>query len=74
MGSSEFDAFCAALNKPPFGFNHTDTEIAFGDDKRTVILSGGLALDYVVLNYAKYIKEVSFTVSDNALFTNLENI
>jgi hypothetical protein len=60
VGSTEFDEFCAALNKPVFGHNVIESHIPYGDDRRSVSLQKGLVLDVALLNYAKYIKKVSY--------------
>jgi hypothetical protein len=58
VGSSGFDDFCDALGKPPFKFLSAEIDVPYGDDQRLITLPGGLSLDFVVLNYAKYIREV----------------
>jgi|ERR1700727_779783 hypothetical protein len=59
VGSTKFDEFCEALGKPPFGANAADVNAPFGDSARMITLPGGLSLDFAILNYAKYIKDVS---------------
>lgn len=54
MGSTAFDEFCAALVKRPFPAPSDSDDGA----ARLVRLVGGLTLDYTVLNYAQYIREV----------------
>jgi hypothetical protein len=62
VGSTEFEDFCEALGKPPFGFFEDprllDT-ISYGEEQRKVHITEGFAVDFTVLNYAKYIKKVS---------------
>ncbi|KAF8214964.1 serine carboxypeptidase S28-domain-containing protein [Mycena galopus ATCC 62051] len=56
--STRFDDFCAALDKPPFGSGMTSlSELPYGAPGRMITLPGGLAVDFTILNYAKYIKE-----------------
>jgi hypothetical protein len=66
VGSVEFDEFCNDLAKPPYGFIGDPSsldKLAYGEDQRNVYLSADVAIDFTVLNYAKYIKKVviSFT-------------
>ncbi|KAH7909806.1 serine carboxypeptidase S28-domain-containing protein, partial [Hygrophoropsis aurantiaca] len=56
VNSSGFDEFCDALNKPVFGKVHL-TALPYGHKDRLVNLPEGLALDFSVVNYAKYIRE-----------------
>ncbi|EMD39912.1 hypothetical protein CERSUDRAFT_81235 [Gelatoporia subvermispora B] len=50
VGSTRFDEFCNALNKPVFGSPYSASE-------HMVTSEGGLTVPLVVHNYAKYIKE-----------------
>lgn len=61
VGSTEFEGFCEALGKPPFGISAANANAPYGDPARMIKLPGGLSLDFAVLNYAKYIKDVSVT-------------
>jgi hypothetical protein len=61
VGSTEFEEFCEALGKPPFGISAANANAPYGDPVRMIKLPGGLSLDFAVLNYAKYIKDVSAT-------------
>ncbi|KAJ7617546.1 serine carboxypeptidase S28-domain-containing protein [Mycena polygramma] len=55
--STRFDDFCAALDKPPFGLGMASlSELPYGAPERTITLPGGLAVDFTIINYAKYIK------------------
>jgi len=57
IGSTQFDEFCEVLGTPPFGISAADVNAPFGDKDRLIRHSGGLHLDFAVLNYAKYIKD-----------------
>lgn len=59
VGSTKFDEFCEALGKRPYGVTEESAKSPFGDRTRMITLPGGLSLDFTVLNYAKYIKDVS---------------
>jgi hypothetical protein len=62
VGSTAFDRFCESLDKwmLPFGrVSAADMELPFGHPKRMVSLGQELALDIAVVNYGKWIKEVS---------------
>ncbi|KAI0074024.1 peptidase S28 [Panus rudis PR-1116 ss-1] len=69
VGSTDFEQFCDALNKPLLGH---DPEILIYDNiTQMVTLPGGLRVDLSVYNYANYIKEnvvsqcpPEFTVED----------
>ena len=50
VGSTRFDEFCAALAQP-FGGKGSEQAVA---------LPGGLEVPITVLNYANYIKKVSY--------------
>lgn len=66
VGSNEFDEFCEALAKPPYGLLSSSSEAPFGDASRLITLEDGegegLALDFAVLNYGAYIKKVGSSV------------
>ncbi|KAF7298731.1 hypothetical protein MIND_00820600 [Mycena indigotica] len=56
--STQFDEFCEALDKPPFGHGLSSlSDLPFGAPERTVTLSDGLAVDLTIVNYANYIKK-----------------
>ncbi|KAI0742186.1 peptidase S28 [Irpex lacteus] len=71
VGSTAFDEFCEALEKPIFGhhadesiFGHTDllgeakdAKYEYDPETRVVTFEDGLALDVSILNYARYIRE-----------------
>lgn len=57
--------------KPPFGVPTAAAEAPYGDRTRLITLPGGLTLDFALLNYAKYIKEVSAARSLPKFFTEL---
>jgi hypothetical protein len=64
VGSTAFDEFCESLDKwiiPSVNMSAADMELPFGHPKRMVSLGQEfqIALDMAVLNYAKWIKEVS---------------
>ena len=61
IGSTAFDEFCETLDKwfPFSGVSAADMELPFGHPKRMVSLGQGFALDIAVVNYGKWIKEVS---------------
>lgn len=68
VGSTRWEEFCEALDKPIFGRNGLaavtgDEEVLYDDESGLVTFVGwdGLQLDISVLNYAKYIKEVRLT-------------
>ncbi|KZT27441.1 peptidase S28 [Neolentinus lepideus HHB14362 ss-1] len=46
VGSTKFDEFCEALDQPPIG-----------GTAESILLPGGLSLDFASLNYAKWIRE-----------------
>lgn len=58
MGSNGFDEFCEALNTPPNGTVNAISERPYNDSRRLVLLEDGSAVDFVVANYAQYIKKV----------------
>lgn len=58
VGSTKFDEFCAFLDKPIFGNDSNISLLPFGHEERLVDLPGGIKLDFSILNYADYIKEV----------------
>ncbi|KAF7314636.1 hypothetical protein MKEN_00937300 [Mycena kentingensis (nom. inval.)] len=56
--STQFDDFCEALDKPPFGSGLDSlSELPFGAPERSVMLPGGFSVDFTIVNYANYIKE-----------------
>ena len=56
VGSKAFDEFCAALDSA-WGFPVTATA-EYGHPDRMVSLPGGLTLDFSILKYASWMKEV----------------
>ncbi|KAF4577249.1 hypothetical protein EYR36_005236 [Pleurotus pulmonarius] len=56
IGSTRFDAFCAAVNAAPAGMANL-TDLPFGARERLVPITDGLSLDFALTNYAKYIKD-----------------
>ncbi|KAJ7080507.1 serine carboxypeptidase S28-domain-containing protein [Mycena epipterygia] len=57
FASTRFDDFCATLDKPPFGSGMSSlSELPYGAPGRMIVLPGGLAVDFTILNYANYIK------------------
>lgn len=63
MGSTAFDEFCEALDKPIFGLADLlglgeDSKYEYDPETRVVTFEDGLALDVSILNYARYIREV----------------
>lgn len=62
VGSTAFDEFCEMLGKP-FGIvSAANMELPFGHPNRMVSLGKGFALDIAIINYGKWIKEVSYSV------------
>jgi hypothetical protein len=59
VGSTKFDEFCAFLDKPRLGDDGSRSLLPVGHGGRLVDLPGGIKLDFSILNYADYIKEVS---------------
>ena len=63
FGSTAFEDFCEVLGKAPA---HLEA-LEYGHEERMVDVGDGLTLDFSVLNYAKYIREVGrclFRVKD----------
>lgn len=58
VGSTKFDEFCESLKKPIFGGSEDIAALPIGHDDRLVPLSNNFKIDFTVLNYAKWIKEV----------------
>ncbi|KAH9891563.1 peptidase S28 [Cubamyces lactineus] len=55
VGSTRFDEFCDALNRP---FGHVDdAEVSFDDDTGLLQVTGNLSVPVPVYNYAKWIRE-----------------
>ncbi|KAF9061459.1 serine carboxypeptidase S28-domain-containing protein [Rhodocollybia butyracea] len=57
VGSTTFDSFCAALNKPLGHKNYDVTSLEYGHPDRMVSLPGGLTVDLSIVNYGNWIKE-----------------
>jgi hypothetical protein len=57
----KFNVFCDALSKPSYGVTGESANAPFGDPSRMINLPDGLTVDFAVLNYAKYIRDVSYT-------------
>ena len=58
VGSTVFDDFCTALNKPPAGILTNITDLPFNHIRRMVQVSPEFSVDFSIFNYAKWIKEV----------------
>ncbi|KNZ73179.1 Thymus-specific serine protease [Termitomyces sp. J132] len=54
--STTFDDFCTALTKP-LGNSSTVAQLPFGSPSRMVSVTDDFKVDFVILNYANYIKE-----------------
>lgn len=59
VGSDRFDEFCDALSKPFGRFSLEVNELPFGHEDRMVTLQGGLAVDFSIVRYGRWVKEVS---------------
>ena len=63
VGSTKFEEFCEALDKSIFGHSEllpeADDVADYDTQTRMVSFSDGLTLDISILNYAKYVREVS---------------
>ncbi|KAH9841596.1 peptidase S28 [Rhodofomes roseus] len=58
VGSTGFEEFCAALEKPFGGADFVEGEvIGYNIQSQMIVLPGGLNVPKVVYNYAQYIKE-----------------
>lgn len=57
VGSTLFDDFCEALSKPIGGATHITT-LPIGHEDRLLTLWDNQKIDFSVLNYAQWIKEV----------------
>ncbi|KAJ4482389.1 serine carboxypeptidase S28-domain-containing protein [Lentinula aciculospora] len=57
VGSTNFDEFCAALNKPLGHKNPGVTLLEHGHPDRMLSLPGGLKVDLAIVNYGTWIKE-----------------
>lgn len=57
MGSTAFDEFCEALNKPLWSKPVGHEAQAYGHSDR-LVAAGSLRFDMTILNYANYIKKV----------------
>jgi len=71
VGSTRFDEFCAALDKPFGRVTTAALELPFEHPDRMVQLEDGLALDIAIINYGNWIKKhivsrcpEDFTVED----------
>jgi hypothetical protein len=58
VGSTSFDEFCETLGKPFGKITTASLELPFGHEDRMVTLYDGLAVDFAVVNYGKWIKQV----------------
>ncbi|KAG5350295.1 hypothetical protein C0989_011719 [Termitomyces sp. Mn162] len=56
--STTFDDFCTALTKP-LGNSSTVAQLPFGSPSRMVSVTDDFKVDFVILNYANYIKETA---------------
>ncbi|KAL0945264.1 hypothetical protein HGRIS_000775 [Hohenbuehelia grisea] len=56
IGSTTFDEFCTALNKPPLSRRGTN-DLPYGHEARLVTLPDDLVVDWAIINYGKYIRE-----------------
>lgn len=63
VGSTKFEEFCEALDKSIFGHSEllpeVDDATTYDPQTRMVSFSDGLTLDISILNYAKFVREVS---------------
>lgn len=57
VGSTRFDEFCEALNKPIINTAHI-TMLPVGHEDRLLTLWDNHKIDFSVLNYAQWIREV----------------
>ena len=57
MDSTQFDEFCEALNKPITGATHI-AALPIGHEDRLLTLWDNHKIDFSVLNYAQWIREV----------------
>ncbi|EIN12709.1 peptidase S28 [Punctularia strigosozonata HHB-11173 SS5] len=57
VGSTVFDEFCAALNKPFWPLPSEHEMLPYDDNKRSIEVTGALTVDYTIVNYANYIKK-----------------
>ncbi|KAJ3833081.1 serine carboxypeptidase S28-domain-containing protein [Lentinula raphanica] len=57
VGSTTFDEFCAALNKPPGHKNPDVMLLEYGHPDRMVSVPGGLKVDFAIINYGAWIKK-----------------
>lgn len=66
VGSTKFDEFCEALEKPILSLHELDfildgeTGYQYDADRATITWSDGFEIDVSLFNYAKYIREVCF--------------
>ncbi|KAG6816405.1 hypothetical protein H0H87_006209 [Tephrocybe sp. NHM501043] len=57
FGSTSFDDFCTALNKPFGNFTAAAADLPFDHAARQVAVTDDFKLDFSILNYASYIKQ-----------------
>ncbi|KAF8073998.1 serine carboxypeptidase S28-domain-containing protein [Lyophyllum atratum] len=74
VGSTRFDEFCTALNKP-FGSFAAAADLPFNHTARMVTVADGLKVDFAIVNYANYIKQnvVSRCPSDQTCFGTFDD-
>ena len=58
VGSTRFEEFCDTLSKPFGKITTAALELPYGHDDRKVTVDNGLAVDFAVVNYGKWIKNV----------------
>ncbi|KJA23225.1 hypothetical protein HYPSUDRAFT_137830 [Hypholoma sublateritium FD-334 SS-4] len=56
VGSTRFEEFCDTLSKPFGKVTTAALELPYGHDDRKVTLDDGLAVDFAIVNYGKWIK------------------
>ena len=61
FNSDVFEDFCAALNNP-FGPFRAVADLPFNHTSRMVQVSADFAVDFAIVNYAKWIKKVCLLV------------
>ncbi|RDB14917.1 putative extracellular serine carboxypeptidase [Hypsizygus marmoreus] len=69
VGSTTFDRFCDALNKP-FGRLQATADLPFNHSARMVTVAPGLSVDFAIVNYANWIKDHIVSVCPPELTTD----
>ncbi|KAF8810219.1 peptidase S28 [Phlegmacium glaucopus] len=57
VGSTAFDDFCEALDKPFGAVSAADMELPFGHPKRMISLGQGVSFDLAIISYGKWISK-----------------